>query len=365
MKTAEDLDDEIISLIEEGINAPKDNHVFNQLALDLFEYQFMHNIPYKQYCIDKGKTPDTIHSWKHIPAVPTSAFKECDLACFPIERAEKVFHSSGTTLHKPGKHYLDTCTLYNESIIPNIKAHLLPDLSLIPVFSLTPPPEESSHSSLVHMIDLVMKLFGTHKSRYFIRNGVLETKELVETLREYEDSVTPVFLMGPAFSFVHFFDYCKEHHLRFHLPKQSRVMETGGFKGKSREITKEKLYELFSSILNIPETYCINEYGMSELGTQYYDNKLCNYINNINSQKYKVIPPWSRVLVLNPETLEEVNTGEQGLLQHVDLTNRGSIISILTDDIGYKIAEGFEIVGRSNKVEPRGCSIAIDEILSS
>ena len=104
---------------------------------------------------------------------------------------------------------------------------------------------------------------------------------------------------------------------------------------------------------------------MTEMGTQYYDNKLKNHINNLKSERHKVIPPWSRVLVINPETLEEVNNGEIGILRHVDLTNRGSVIAIQTEDIGYKIGDGFEIVGRSSPIESRGCSISIDEMLLS
>ncbi len=140
-------------------------------------------------------------------------------------------------------------------------------------------------------------------------------------------------------------------------------METGGFKGRSREVSREDLFRLFDEYLLLPPGRVVNEYGMTELGVQFYDDTLCN--PQSATRNVKSVPPWSRVLIVDPATGSEVNVGERGLIRVYDLTNRSSVMAIQTEDIGIRVGDGFEVLGRAVGAEARGCSIAADEFLAA
>lgn len=141
-------------------------------------------------------------------------------------------------------------------------------------------------------------------------------------------------------------------------------MDTGGFKGRSREIPRNELYRLYEQVLGIPQNWCVNEYGMAELSSQFYDGVVGSpYFATQNQQRIHKPPHWTRTRVLDPESLEEVGDGETGLLCHYDLANRGSVIAVLTEDLGIKIGDGFLLLGRATGGELRGCSVLIDELL--
>jgi hypothetical protein len=106
-------------------------------------------------------------------------------------------------------------------------------------------------------------------------------------------------------------------------------------------------------------------YGLTEHSTQFLDAVLRNHLAGVAAPRYKTVVPWARTRVLDPETLEELPPGEMGLLCHFDLANRSSVAHVLTEDIGYQLGDGFELVGRASGTEARGCSIAIDELLSA
>ena len=189
---------------------------------------------------------------RKFPATPTSAFKDFALTCFPVEQAVAEFHTSGTTREQSGKHFLATLELYHAAIGPNFAAHLLPDGARLPMMILTPSPEEAPHSSLSHMMGVVMEEFGADDSAYYVEGGQLLVEKLVRDLCEAQWAHQPVFLLGTAFAFVHLFDHCAKEKLKFELAEGSRVMETGGFKGRSRELAKADLYALFEGVLGIP-----------------------------------------------------------------------------------------------------------------
>ena len=359
--TAATLDQKIADVIHAGVFNPISDADFNTLALELFTYQYQHNLPYHHYCDVLNLQPDKVSHWKQIPAVPTSAFKELDLCCFPVSEAVKTFHTSGTTVQLSGKHHLDTCTLYDASLAENFKCHLIPDKSRIRMLSLTPSPEESPHSSLVYMIQKVMELYGTPDSRYFIQDGVLDVPELVRTISSTSD---PLLVLGTAFSFVHLLDDCREHQIQLPLHPESRIMETGGFKGKSREVSQSDLYSELCRLFHLQASNIVNEYGMTELGTQFYDNRFYNLVNQVQRPSAKDIPAWSRIQIMNPETMEEMRDGEIGMIKIIDLSNRGSVLAIQTEDLGFKTGDGFEILGRLTSATPRGCSLGIDVLLS-
>ena len=163
-------------------------------------------------------------------------------------------------------------------------------------------------------------------------------------------------LLGTAFSFVHLLDYLAENNLRFELPNDSRVMETGGYKNRSRTMPKAELHALITEQLGVPRENIICEYGMSELSSQAYDYE----IHPPSSIRYSHIfrfPPWARVQVISPEHGREVAEGETGLIRIFDLANVFSVAALQTEDLGIRRGDGFELIGRAPQTEPRGCSL--------
>jgi hypothetical protein len=170
-----------------------------------------------------------------------------------------------------------------------------------------------------------------------------------------------------SFGLVHFLEHCQQTGQRLALPPGSRVMDTGGCKGRSREYAKAELYGMVTDLLGVPPTHIVNMYGMTEHGTQFLDGVLRNHHSQpeTDAERYKVVPPWARTLVVDPETLAEKPPGDRGLLLHVNLINRTSALAVLSEDVGHTLGEGFEVLGRAQGSEARGCSIALDELLAA
>jgi acyl-coenzyme A synthetase/AMP-(fatty) acid ligase len=308
---------------------------FEDLVMEVFAFQRARNSIYRAFC---DQQPAVTH-WKQIPAVPTSAFKEFPITCFPVEEAVAVFHTSGTTSEKAGKHYFKTLELYDAATRPNFEAHLQPRDS--PAFVLGPSPKDASHSSLAYMMGVV----APH-GEYFPMDYAALARRLCEVDQ-------PVLLLGTAFAFVNFFDHTRP----LKLVAGSRAMETGGFKGRSREVSKPELYRLFREQLGIE--LVVNEYGMTELSTQFYDGTLV--IGRQTDRKRP--PPWARVMVIDPRTGREAAIGERGLLRIFDLANLWSAAVIQTEDIGVAHDDGtFEILGRAAGAEVRGCSLDAESL---
>jgi hypothetical protein len=154
---------------------------------------------------------------------------------------------------------------------------------------------------------------------------------------------------------VHLFDYLAKETVRFRLSEGARAMETGGFKGRSREVSKTDLYGLFERFLGIPKARVVNEYGMTELSTQFYDAT----IRTGRRTDLKTVPPWARVLVIDPASGKEAAENEAGLIRVFDLANVWSMMCVQTEDLGVLRAgeTGFEVLGRAAGAEVRGCSL--------
>jgi hypothetical protein len=163
--------------------------------------------------------------------------------------------------------------------------------------------------------------------------------------------------LGTAFSFVHLLDFLEERNLRIQLPAGSCVLETGGYKGRSRTLSKPDLHALITERLGVPPSHILCEYGMSELSSQAYDRVLEVSGTAARGSRVFHFPPWSRARVVSPETGREVADGETGLLRVFDLANVFSVMAIQTEDLGIRRGKGFELVGRAERAEPRGCSL--------
>ena len=146
--------------------------------------------------------------------------------------------------------------------------------------------------------------------------------------------------------------------VQFNLPFGSRIMETGGFKGRVRELSRGDFYPILSEAFGIPAFNIVNEYGMTELSSQFYDRSLRDQA----SSDWKAGPEWCRAICVDPETGDEVPVGEPGLIRIVDLANVGSVIALQTEDVGIAAADGsFRVLGRVGQAQLRGCSLAMDQ----
>jgi len=366
-----------------------DASAFNELARELFRLQFAHNAPYRRLCEVRGVSPQNATRWAQIPAVPTAAFKELELSCLPVEERTTVFYSSGTTGQRRSRHFhnAESLAVYEASLLPWFRAHVLPD-SRSPIADsrlaigdwrlaiLTPPPTQAPHSSLVHMFETVRRALGAPGSAFVGTVGGdgawrLDLEVALEVLQAARAGQRPLVLLGTAFSFVHLLDHLAEEDLRFNLPAGSRAMETGGYKGRSRILPKAELHALLTEWLGIPPTHIVCEYGMSELSSQAYDHaldatrnpqpaiRLTPHASRRSSSvtRHFVFPPWARAQIVSPETGLEVAEGETGLIRVFDLANVFSAMAIQTEDLGVRRGAGFDLIGRVEAHEPRGCSL--------
>ena len=341
-------------------NAPTetDEARFERLALALFRLQSSLCEPYRRLCERRGMTPADVRHWRDIPAVPTGAFKETALRTFPAEDTIKTFRTSGTSSERRGELHLDTLALYEASLLPSFERGVLAraegDLTLL---VLAPSPAEAPDSSLTHMFATVIARRGTPESGFFLRDDGLDTGALEAAV---DSADAPLAICGTAFAFVHWLERLSEGGRTLRMPAGTRVMETGGFKGRARERSREALYAEMSEMLGVAPSQIVNQYGMTELGSQFYDS----VIALPRAKRHKLVPPWVRVRLIDPASGGDVEPGETGMIQIVDLANTGSIAAILTADLGRRVAEGFEVLGRDPDAEDRGCSIAVDEMLS-
>lgn len=359
-----ELDHSILTWINET-PWTQDEERFDILARQLFAHQFARCAPYARFAQGRGLTPESIESWHEIPAVPAAAFKEMALRSFPESETKKTFRTSGTSGQKRGELHLDTLSLYEASLLASLRTLLLADLeprrTMIRV--LAPSAEEAPDSSLSHMFSVLLKDFGSPESGFDVTDGTLQDAALIERLQASSSSNEPLVLCGTAFAFVHLLDHLGERKLRLACPPGSRIMETGGFKGRSREVSRDVLHAELARCFGIKPSLVINQYGMTELGSQFYDSRLVDP----SGSNRKCVPPWVRVRLVDPESSLEVEPGETGMVTIYDLANTGSVAAVQTADLGRWISGGtggFEVLGRRSGEEERGCSIAADEMLS-
>ncbi len=346
-----------------------DDRAFDQLARELFTLQFNRNESYRRFCQARDATPKDIGDWTQIPALPAAAFKHYELTWLPAAERTTVFYSSGTTARR-SRHFHNAATLelYEISLLAWFQA-CMPGLGngvRGRFISLTPPPTQAPHSSLAHMLGKAITVYGDAASEWtggvdLAGGWVVNMEATAKALAKASAEGCPAAILGTAFSFVHLLDYAAEHRLVWKLPAGSAVMETGGYKGRSRALAKGALHAEISRLLGVPRGQIICEYGMCELSSQAYDR--CPPPNAAPAgglsaeERVFHFPPWARARIISPETGAPAGNGETGMIQIFDLANLSSVLAVQTEDLGVATPDGFRLLGRAAEAETRGCSL--------
>lgn len=341
---------------------------FDALACDLARFQGANIEGVARLHRARGIDTAELVRADDIPAVPTDAFKMTRIAAFPAAAATTTFRTSGTTQGQAtrGEHAMRDVATYDKAALAFGRRWLARDLDkAVPVIVLGPSPAEASDSSLVHMCASFVRSFGApadDASTYLLdADGILDVSRFDERVAYALARGEPMLVLGTSFAFVHFVDAIGKD--TFALPSGSRVMQTGGYKGKTREVPPDVLRSDLARVFRIGERAIVSEYGMTELSSQFYERTL---FDDAAARGHYVEPPWARVVPVDPETLAPVAEGEIGIAKILDLMNVDSAVAVLTQDRVRRVGpsnEAFELLGRAPGAPPRGCSIAIDEIL--
>jgi hypothetical protein len=194
-----------------------------------------------------------------------------------------------------------------------------------------------------------------------LRGDTIDVERFVADVRSAIAQNAPVCIAGTAFAFVHLLDAFAEANTgALALPEGSRIMETGGFKGRTRVVSRDELYANLSQTFAIPQHAIVAEYGMTELTSQYYDRP----VPGAAGPRTKYAPPWLRARVVDAAG-KTLPCGTVGALVHVDLANRSSVLAIQTEDLGIATAGGgIILIGREHGAELRGCSLDAEQLRS-
>lgn len=324
-KEANKLHDAVLALITSGTGK------FEELILQIHGYQREACPVYGAYCGEKR-----VKSWQDIPALPLGAFRQAEITCFRVQEAERVFHTSGTTGEGYGRHFLRTTALYRAAALEGWKRT---DMSELPVLAVIPPPEEAPHSSLSCMAGWLTEDF------YWNRR-----EELKKTLEARSE---PCVVFGTALALLDVVENMAGERLK--LPPGSLVVETGGYKGTQRSLSKAELHSLLGETFGTGGAAIWNEYGMTELSSQFYASGVGTAHRG---------GPWVRAVVIDPQTGREAEDGETGVLHIFDLANVESCCALQTQDLAVRQGADFLLIGRDPAALPRGCSRRADELLA-
>lgn len=357
MTTQPSLHDDILAFIGDAQRGS-----FEELALRVFAQQFEGVDAYRRVCERQGRTPASVHDWRDVPPVPTLAFKHMVLRTGP---AERVFLTTGTTHGSDtrGRHEMPDLRLYHAAAIAGLRLFFMPDVDRMRLLSLIWPARERPESSLAQMADWALAELGSDNSAGFANDGRLDFDAFADGLRRSQTDGRPAGILTTTGALIHFFDHCRDRGWSFRLPHGSRLMDTGGGKGAPRPMSRNGLLRAVWETFAIPGYFVVNEYGMTELSSQFYDNVVRDRVAGRFGHRAKAGPHWMRTRVLDPATLADAGVGETGLLCHFDLANAATAACVLTEDIGRFVDGGFEIIGRAAGAEARGCSLALEELL--
>lgn len=309
---------------------------FDRLALDTFAFQYTHNALYAQYADAVGRPPVKVNSIAEIPFLPIRFFKSHRVVsgCFV---PEAVFESSGTTQTINSRHLVKSLDTYRQSFMEAFQLFYGP-VSGWCVIGLLPSYLERSNSSLVVMADELIKQSGHADSGFYL----YEHEKLFSTLQALEKKGQKTLLIGVTFALL---DFAEAFPMQL---QHTVVMETGGMKGRREEWTRQQVHDFLTARLGVTTIH--SEYGMTELLSQAYSNG--------NGIFY--CPPWMKVLLRAEDDPLQLSGSFSGIINVIDLANIHSCSFIATDDAG-KIhpGGGFEVIGRTDHSDLRGCSLMI------
>ncbi len=323
-----DLTDKIFSL--------KDQYEFTQTALTIFRYQAERNTIYNHFVKSLGKNPSEINCIEDIPFLPVDFFRSQKILTGEIEY-EMVFESSATTGSIPSRHYVHDISLYEKSFISAFNL-FYGNPSEYLITALLPSYVERENSSLVYMVNKLIEASGNLHSGFYKNNHTI----LIDNLRKAVAENRKAILIGVSFALL---DFAETYRPDLY---GTIIMETGGMKGRRKEITRMELHEILKEQLNVPVIH--SEYGMTELLSQAYSKGAGTFYT----------PPWMKVLVRDPQDPVSIFTefNATGGLNIIDLANIHSCSFIATSDLGkLHVDSGFEVLGRFDSTEIRGCNL--------
>ncbi|MFP6863184.1 hypothetical protein [Pseudomonas sp.] len=332
---------------------------FGRLALEVFEYQYSRAAAYRRLCDKRGVRPDTVNNWQDIPPLPTEAFKG-DIGLPAAPAPAHVFLSSGTSSggQRPSQVQLGSLELYRLAALEWFGRMVLPDRpGPMSVLLLGPTAQTHPGSSLGHMFGWLAAAHGDgHAGRFFDDSGSLDLPATLSWLGQKADDGGQVLVLALSSALTALFGAMREREIHHRLGATSRVVDTGGRKGAAHVLSAKGILKAAWTHLHVPAYMNTNEYGMTEMASQFYDDALLARHQGRLRPRAKLGPPWTRTRVVDPTTLEPVADGEAGLLVHFDLANLETVSCLLSLDLGRKVGDGFELLGRADGAEARGCS---------
>lgn len=356
----------LIESYESGASMPEP---FESVAADLVRFQAANTPGYARLCALHGVDPERLHDPRRAPAVPTEAFKLSLVFAFERTEMGAVFRTSGTTTSARGQHAFRDLGTYDAAAVAfgrSMLARGLPGRT-VPVLVVGPRPADAPDSSLAHMCGLFARTLGAPAADddvYFVRSPAPPLQPWaidLEALRARVAAMAagpPAIVLATSLALVHLIETAPGAVIA--LPKGSRVMQTGGFKGRAQEVSAADLRRSVARYFSIDERAVVSEYGMTELSSQFWEGTL---VDERAPAGVHVEPPWARVVPVHPETLTPVATGEVGIARIEDLANVDSAWAVLTHDLVRRVEGGFELLGRASGAPPRGCSIGLEEML--
>lgn len=308
---------------------------FQEIALEAFKHQYQNNTIYQRYCNLLGKSLKTVKQISDIPFLPIEFFKK-ERVISSKEAIKETFSSSGTTGSIASKHYVTDVNLYEESYLKAFKL-FYGNIEEYCVLALLPSYLERTGSSLIYMVEDLIKRSNHKESGFYLKNH----KDLSEKLTSLDRAGQKVLLIGVSFALL---DLIEQYSFTL---KNTIVMETGGMKGKRKEIIRSELHEVLKEGFGVSEIH--SEYGMTELLSQGYSKG-----NGIFET-----PPWMQILVRDTENpLQLLSGSKTGGINVIDLANYNSCSFIATQDLGKVYANNqFEVIGRFDNSDVRGCNL--------
>jgi hypothetical protein len=354
MFTLEELEAEVIAFQERSTKTGPDAEGFDTLLAKVVAYQHAHIPALARFWEGRGfhgglsgsatVTPDDV------TPVPTEVFRSVRLVS--DERlATRVFRTSGTTAGKRGEAWRLSTGAYDAGAVLQFERYVMRGLERAAFVPLVFDPAQVPDSSLSHMVGDLRRHFDSATLPYFLEPENLRASAAWQALRTLAENDDPVLVFGTAFALINLLD-AEDGSIT--LPARSVVVETGGFKGRSREVSRGTLYELISGRLGVPRGEILSEYSMTELSSQLYTVPKGGFI----------APPWVRIIIRDPQTLAPLADGDQGLVSFVDLANIEVPVAILTSDFGTMADGRLSLNGRAPGATPRGCSLAVEEVLA-